>query len=143
LSEGEGLHVDPGVASAAIACATRCGSLTRAESSRGPTLVRTGTASAIAEHPLGIRALCRVRSRTCSAPVPTEALSSLLVPSAMTRAVVDHRDAVGELVRLVEVLGREQHGRAAATSARTISQTWFRLRGSSPVVGSSRKIRSG
>ena len=58
-------------------------------------------------------------------------------------AVVDDGDAVGELVGLVEVLRRQQHGGARATSTRTISHTWLRLRGSSPVVGSSRNSRSG
>ena len=54
------------------------------------------------------------RDRTCSVPGPTEALSSPLVPSAMTRPWSMIGDAVGELVGLVEVLRREQHRRALA-----------------------------
>src|SRR5918992_1123965 len=51
-------------------------------------------------------------------------------------------------VRLEVDVGRERAGEDAccvgpAASARTMSQTWLRERGSSPVLGSSRNISSG
>ena len=62
----------------------------------------------------GSRRPCRrpSDSRTSRRSPPTRSLSSSGVPSAMTRAVVDDRDAIGEAVGLVEVLRRQQHGRA-------------------------------
>jgi hypothetical protein len=58
-------------------------------------------------------------------------------------ALVEHRDPVGQLVRLVEVLGGEQMVTPAEASSRMISHMVRRLRGSKPVVGSSRKITRG
>ena len=59
-------------------------------------------------------------------------------------AVLDDRDAVGQRLRLVEVVRREQRrscrGRAAT---RTVSHAARRAAGSKPVVGSSRNISSG
>jgi hypothetical protein len=52
-------------------------------------------------------------------------------------------DAIGEPVRLVEVLRGQKDGRSPADMARTMAQTWLRLPGSRPVVGSSRNSRSG
>ncbi len=82
-------------------------------------------------------------SRTCSAPEPTEALSWLLVPSAMTLpwSTTAMRSASWSASSRYWVVNSTVV--PAATSARTISQTWLRLRGSRPVVGSSRKISSG
>ena len=74
---------------------------------------------------------------------PTD-LSSSEVPSATLTAAVDHRDPVGELVGLVEVLRGEQDRAAVARPARGWwSHIWPRVRGSRPVVGSSRKISGG
>ena len=64
------------------------------------------------EHPLGLVAVAASSSRTCSAPWPTDALSCDGRALGDDLAAVDDRDAVGELVGLVEVLGAEQHGRA-------------------------------
>ena len=57
--------------------------------------------------------------------------------------VVDDHDVVGEPVGLVEVLGGEQRRRPAATSSSITSHIASRLRGSRPVVGSSRKSTDG
>ena len=54
-----------------------------------------------------------VHSVNSSTSPPICALSSSDVPFAMTLPVVDHRDAVGQHVGLVEVLGRQQQRRAA------------------------------
>ena len=58
-------------------------------------------------------------------------------------AVVDHHDPVGEPVGLVEVLGGE--GTVAPAAARGLDRLHMpmRLRGSSPVVGSSRNKTGG
>ena len=59
-------------------------------------------------------------------------------------AVVDHGDPVGEAVGLLEVLRREQDRRAAGGERlHGLPDGEARLRGSSPVVGSSRKITCG
>ena len=50
-------------------------------------------------------------------PPGTRRLSSSGVPSATMPAAVEHRDAVRELVRLVQVLGGEQHGGAVRDQA--------------------------
>ena len=60
------------------------------------------------------------------------------------RAVVDHRDRVGEPVGLIEVLGGQQHRRAVGDAApRSPPRGARRLRGSRPVVGSSRNSTGG
>ena len=69
---------------------------------------------------------------------PIRSLSSLPVPSRDHPAVVDHRDPVGELVGLLEVLGGQQQRRPLAHQLAHDAQISLRLRGSSPVVGSSR-----
>ena len=53
-------------------------------------------------------------------------------------AVVEHRDAVGEPIGLLQVLGGQEHRRAVVAEARMTSHSSRRLRVSSPVVGSSR-----
>ncbi len=58
-------------------------------------------------------------------------------------AGVDDADLVGQLVGLIEVLGGQQHGGAAATRPRIAAHTSLRPRGSRPVVGSSRKRTGG
>ena len=59
-------------------------------------------------------------------------------------ALVDDDDLVGELVGLVQVLGGQQHRDAVGDQRRAPRPTpRSRLRGSSPVVGSSRKSTSG
>jgi hypothetical protein len=57
--------------------------------------------------------------------------------------VVDDDDLVGEQVGLLEVLGGEQQVLPPRTSSRITSHMSLRLRGSSPVVGSSRNITGG
>src|SRR5215207_3812188 len=82
-------------------------------------------------------------SRRCSVLLPTELLSLRLVPSAMslpwsiTASRFASRSASSRycVVRSTVV--------PPAAIVRTMSQTWLRLRGSSPVVGSSRKSTSG
>ena len=68
-----------------------------------------------------------------------------LVPRTLRdhATVVDHGDPVGELVRLLEVLGREQGVVPSRPSSRTTDQISLRLRGSRPVVGSSRNSTRG
>ncbi len=56
-------------------------------------------------------------STTSSRSPPIWAFSSSEVPSAITLAVVDHDDLVGEPVGLVEVLRRQQHGGAGRDAA--------------------------
>ncbi len=58
-------------------------------------------------------------------------------------AVVDDGDPVRQLVGLLEVLGGQQDRGARAHEGPDDLHTWLRLRGSSPVVGSSRNISSG
>ena len=58
-------------------------------------------------------------------------------------AVVDDRDRVGEPVGLVQVLGGQQHGRPGRGERAHGSQVTMRLRGSRPVVGSSRNRTLG
>ena len=58
-------------------------------------------------------------------------------------SAVDDRDPVGEAVRLLEVLRREEDRRAVATRLAMTSQSPRRLAGSRPVVGSSRKSTVG
>jgi len=58
-------------------------------------------------------------------------------------SAVQYRDLVCEVVGLVEVLRGEEDRHPFATSSRMISHIVRRLRGSSPVVGSSRKITLG
>ena len=59
-------------------------------------------------------------------------------------AVVEDGDPVGELVGLVEVLrGEEDRDAAGGELADARPTSARRLRGSSPVVGSSRKITRG
>ena len=82
----------------------------------------------------------RPRSRpptwSSSTSPPIWSLSSSDVPSAITRPEVDHRDPVGELVGLLEVLGGQQHRGALAGRARGSAPTGsIRLRGSRPGGG--------
>ena len=81
-------------------------------------------------------------SRTCSAPEPTDALSWPGVPSAITRpwSITAIPSASWSASSRYWVQSRIVV--PSATSARTMSQTWLRERGSSPVVGSSRNISS-
>jgi hypothetical protein len=58
-------------------------------------------------------------------------------------AVVQQRDPVGELVRLLQVLVVRKIVTPPATRSRMICHTVRRLRGSRPVVGSSRKTIRG
>ncbi len=83
------------------------------------------------------------RSRTRTPPVPTDAFSSALVPSAITRpwSMTAMRSASRSASSRYCVVSTTVV--PCATIARTISHTWLRLRGSRPVVGSSRKSSSG
>ena len=82
-------------------------------------------------------------SRTCSAPRADRRLELPRRALGDHRAVVDDRDAVGELVGLVEVLGAEQDRRARLLRARgRCPRPGCATRGSRPVVGSSRNISS-
>ena len=81
--------------------------------------------------------------RTCSAPRPTDAFSCAGVPSAITRpwSITAIRSASWSASSRYWV-----HSSTVVpwpTSARTMSQTWLRERGSRPVVGSSRNISRG
>ena len=58
-------------------------------------------------------------------------------------APVEHTDPVGEVVGLLQVLGGEEDGGPVGNSSRTIPHRSRRMRGSRPVVGSSRKISYG
>ena len=58
-------------------------------------------------------------------------------------AAVEDRDPVGELVGLLQVLGREEDRHAVGGESRIASHIVRRPRGSRPVVGSSRKITRG
>ena len=58
-------------------------------------------------------------------------------------ALVEHRDPVGQLVCLVEVLDVSRMVTPAVASSRMIYHMVRRLLGSKPVVGSSRKITRG
>ena len=58
-------------------------------------------------------------------------------------ALVEDPDPVGELLGLLQVLRGEQHGRAARASSLTACHTAMRACGSSPAVGSSRKMTGG
>ena len=83
-------------------------------------------------------------SRSCSVESPTDGLELVGRALGDLAAAVDDRDPVGELVGLVEVLRGEQHRAAVARRAsRIVSHIWPRVRGSRPVVGSSRKISGG
>ena len=75
---------------------------------------------------------------------PTCALSSSAVPRAITRPWSMTTMHVGEPVGLLEVLGGEQQGGAVGDERRRSPPTCrSRLRGSRPVVGSSRKSTRG
>ncbi len=63
------------------------------------------------EHPLGLGPLSGSSRRTCSAPDADRRLELGGRALGDHLAVVDHRDPVGELVGLVEVLGAEQDRR--------------------------------
>ena len=58
-------------------------------------------------------------------------------------ALVDHDDVVGQPVGFVEVLRGQQRGRPTATSSSISAHTDWRLRGSRPVVGSSKNRTEG
>src|SRR5690606_13601827 len=74
------------------------------------------------------------RSRRCTEPAPTDAFSSPLVPSAITRprSMTAIRDASWSASSRYCVVSRTVV--PWATTARTMSHTWLRLRGSRPVV---------
>ena len=74
---------------------------------------------------------------------PTFAFSSSGRALGDDPAVVDDDDAVGQLVGFVQVLRREQHRRALGNQLADDAHRSMRLRGSSPVVGSSRKSTVG
>jgi hypothetical protein len=57
--------------------------------------------------------------------------------------VVDDGDLVRELIRFFEVLRRQEDRRPLAPQVADVSQISLRLRGSRPVVGSSRKSTCG
>ena len=118
------------------------------DSLRAPVRVTHGTRARLGRLEVDLRA----RSAGCSRPRACSRSSRRNAGAGSDRglelagralsdhlAVVDDRDPVRELVGLVEVLGAEQDHRPSAP-ARMMSQTWFRERGSSPVVGSSRNI---
>jgi hypothetical protein len=83
------------------------------------------------------------RSRTWIEPAPTDAFSSPVVPSAITLpwSMTAMREASWSASSRYCVVSRTVV--PCATMIRTMSQTWLRLRGSSPVVGSSRNSTSG
>lgn len=83
------------------------------------------------------------RRRRWTEPAPTDALSSPFVPSAITLpwSITAMREARWSASSRYWVVSMTVV--PCATTARTMSHTWLRLRGSSPVVGSSRKRRSG
>ena len=58
-------------------------------------------------------------------------------------ALVEHRDPVGEPIGFLQVLVVGKTVTSSATSSRTMFHIVRRLRGSSPVVGSSRKMICG
>ena len=71
------------------------------------------------------------------------ALSSSTVPSAASSPGLDDRDPL-TVLGLVEVMGRDQHGRHRPRRASSMSrQNWRRDSGSTPPVGSSRKTIGG
>ena len=80
------------------------------------------------------------RSKVCCDNQPLEFLGGALGDHP---AAVDHRDPVGELVGLLQVLRGEQDGDAAGDQLPDHVPEVCRLRGSSPVVGSSRNITGG
>ena len=77
-------------------------------------------------------------------PPGTSRFSSAGVPSATMPAVVEHRDPMREPVGLLEVLGRQEDRDPARDEvADRPAHIVRRLRGSSPAVGSSRKMIRG
>ena len=123
----------------------------RAACARGPA--RCTTPSSTLGALVGHRARARRSPRSASAPSSSAHLEALaadpvleLVGGALGdhAAVVDDDDLVGEPVGLLEVLGRQQHRRAGGDAAPRSSPTCSsRLRGSRPVVGSSRNSTGG
>ena len=124
-------------------------------SAAGPSLHRRPRASAVEPRPApraragqdlvrGRRSVARRRQRRRSMRWPP-IWRLELVGGALgdDPAVVDHGDVVGEPVGFLEVLGGEQHGGAAGDQVLDTSHSPSRLRGSSPVVGSSRKSTCG
>ena len=82
-------------------------------------------------------------SRSCRVEVPTEALSSSAVPSATTLplSMTAMRSASWSASSRYWVVSSTVE--PVATSPRIVSHIWARVRGSRPVVGSSRKISGG
>jgi ABC-2 type transport system ATP-binding protein len=81
--------------------------------------------------------------RTCRAPEPTEAFSCPGVPSAITRPWSITAMPSASWSASSRYWVQSKIVVPSSTSARMMSQTWLRERGSSPVVGSSRNISSG
>ena len=82
-------------------------------------------------------------SRTCSCPLPTDALSCAGVPSAMTRPRSMTAIPSASWSASSRYWVQSRIVVPPATRARQISHTWPRDRGSRPVVGSSRNISRG
>ena len=76
-------------------------------------------------------------------PWPTDALSSPGVPSAITRPWSITAIRVASWSASSRYCVHSSTVVPWPTSARMMSHTWLRERGSSPVVGSSRNISSG
>ncbi len=85
----------------------------------------------------------RSASVSCSAEVPTDAFNSSAVPSAMTlpRSITAIRSANWSASSRYWVVSRTVD--PSATSRRIVSHIWARVRGSRPVVGSSRNNSGG
>ena len=82
-------------------------------------------------------------SRSCSVEVPTDDFSSSGVPSATLRprSITAIRSASWSASSRYWVVSRTVQ--PSATRSRMVSHIWPRVRGSRPVVGSSRKISGG
>ena len=99
--------------------------------------------SARGQHPLRLGRCAASRSRRWTVPAPTDDFSSPGVPSAITLpwSMTAIRPASWSASSRYCVVSSTVV--PCATTARMISHTWLRLRGSRPVVGSSRNSRSG
>ena len=108
------------------------------------------------EHPVAARASAARRARREDRPATTStaartdlgrsqvASAQLLgAPNRDDLARVHHRHAVGQMLGLVHVVGGQEDVLPRSHSERIVDHAWRRAPGSKPVVGSSRKIRSG